>query len=170
MQQSTKCRLEWGAVLGGLVVLVTGCGDVDSQSDGTPEPGSLRLEADPLRGHWHHRRPPSASGGATSAGGAGGTTSSGGTGTTASGGTSSGGTSSGGAGGGRVDCSYCTITQACCLAVEQNPSCSFSADTCFSLDPGRQATYTNSCLTTTLTTITAWQLRGRTPPPECTMP
>src|SRR4051812_33226266 len=129
MQASNKCLSEMGAPLGVLVLLVTACSGVDdSQRGGGTEPDSIEAQTESLRAPpWYRHRSPHSSGGTTASGGTGGTTASGGTGgTTATAGT----TSSGGSAGTPVDCSICTTTQACCLAVEAGALCTFSAETC----------------------------------------
>lgn len=70
-----------------------------------------------------------------------------------------------------VDCSICATARACCTAVNAGSYCNnFNADRCSTLDPGRQRTTKLNCLTLLRTTISAWRLAGRTPPPECRIP
>lgn len=71
-----------------------------------------------------------------------------------------------------VDCSICATAQACCNAVSTRSSycANFDAERCATLDPGRQRTTKLNCLTSLRTTISAWQMAGRTPPSECRIP
>jgi len=171
MQALNKCLSASGAPLGVLVLLAAGCGGVDdSQSSGATDPGSSEAQTESLRAPpWYRHRPPHSTGGTTATGGAGGTTATAGAGgTMAAAGT--GGVPASGGSVGTSDCSICTTTQACCLAVNAGALCTFSADTCASLDPGRQATYSNDCLVVTRTIISAWAASNATPPPVCTLP
>jgi hypothetical protein len=153
-----KKNLGFVAVSGVLFVLGAGCGGAD-EADGQAAAGDTQAQTD----SWYRRyRQPTSSGG-TSAG---------------TGGTSAG--TGGSAGTGfpvvsPIDCNICTITQACCEAVNaatnNGRTCMFDTDACFSLDPARQKTYaTAACLVTLRTTISAWQLAGRTPPAPCRLP
>lgn len=168
MRQSISSRACFRAPVGAFVVLAAGCGGVDDSrgNDSTDSSGTVRAESDTLR-YWHQRPGRSGAGGATAAAGGA---------PAANGGAATGGTATGGAataGGGTtssVDCSICTTALQCCDAVSAGALCTFSAEECSSLDAGRQATYALYCLTVLRTTISAWNIAGRTPPAACILP
>jgi hypothetical protein len=150
MQMSRKRSLGFGAPLAVLIVLAAGCGGADEST------GDVQAQTSA----WHRYPRPTGTGGAPS-----------GTGGAPAGSSGSAGTS----GTRTVDCNVCTITQACCEAVNaatnNGRTCGFSTETCFSLDAERQNIYAvQACLVTLRTTISAWQLAGRTPPAACRLP
>jgi hypothetical protein len=67
-------------------------------------------------------------------------------------------------------CSICAITQSCCESVGAGPLCTFSADTCYSLDPLRQTYYARNCRMVLRTTISAQTMNNRTAPNACFLP
>lgn len=150
MQMSRERNPSFGAPLAVLVVLAAGCGGADEAT------GDVHAQTS----EWHRYSRPTATGGAPSG----------------TGGAPAGSSGSAGAGGTTtVDCTICTVTQACCEAVNaatnNGRTCGFSTETCFSLDAARQKTYAiHACLVTLRTTISAWQLAGRTPPAACRLP
>ena len=151
MRMSKSYKLGFGSLAGAFIGVAAGCGSAD-ESGSQAVAGDVQTRTD----SWHRRYPPPTGSGGTSAG----TGGSAGTGT---------GTVS------PVDCNICTTTQACCEAVNaatnNGRTCMFDTNTCFSLDPDRQKTYaTAACLVTLRTTISAWQLAGRTPPDPCRLP
>jgi hypothetical protein len=130
-----------------------GCGDVDGVAS-----DDAGAETDALRGH-HGHHPLKGSTAGSSTGGAtstiGGATSATGGATSATGGSPgmTGGTSSSGVS--SSSCSICATTQSCCLSVDAGALCTFSADTCESLDPLRQSYYASDCLMVLRTIISA---------------
>jgi hypothetical protein len=154
MRLFKNCELAVGVPLAVLILVATGCGSVDGSGGevATDPVGDVQTQADSLRFRQRHPRPPGTGGAPSATGGAPSTT---------GGSTSTGGSAT-------VDCSICTIAQECCEAV--GAPCTFSADACFALDPGREKTYATYCLTTLRTTISAWTISGATPPAVCHLP
>jgi hypothetical protein len=173
MEHARPWQVRLGSLLGAGSLLSAACGDVDEppRDDATTSVEDVRTTTDALRDrHWRRRPPVSGSGSGT-----GGSSSSSTTGGTASAGTApidtAGASSTGGAASGeRAECSLCTVTQDCCNAVNAAALCTFSADTCASLDAPRQDSYALYCLTVLRTTISAWTMNRRIPPPACSLP
>jgi hypothetical protein len=170
MEHARPWQVRLGSILGAGGLLSAACGDVDepARDEATTSVEDVQTTTDALRDrHWRRRPPVSGSGTAGS--------SSSTTGGTASAGTTpidtAGASSTGGAASGEpADCSLCTVTQDCCNAVNAGALCTFSADTCASLDPPKQASYALNCLTVLRTTISAWTMNRRIPPPVCSLP
>lgn len=163
MDHSKNWRVGLAALLSAGSLVGSGCSDASEASDdeATASAENVETMSDALHRRWRPHPPTSGAGGTSP--GTGGTAPGGG-GTLATGGTTpSGGTPA-------ASCSLCATTQACCNAVNAGPLCTFSANTCASLDPGRQATYSRNCLMVLRTTISAWKINGRTPPSACTLP
>jgi hypothetical protein len=148
------------ALLGIGLLITTGCGDVDQSGTDTTASDNIGTETDALRGQHWYRPPKTGTGGASAAGG---------TASTAGGAPTSGGTA-GSSGSPSSSCGICATTQSCCESVGAGALCTFSADTCASLDPQRQASYANYCLTVLRTTISAHTLNQRSAPAACSMP
>lgn len=143
------------ALLGVCAGVAIGCGEVDQSFDDASLSESRGAETEALRAaRWHHRPPAGTGGSAT-----GGTSSAAGTGTGTAG--------SGAAGSSGQDCGICAVTQSCCEAVNAGALCTFSSDTCASLDPQRQAYYANYCLTVLRTITSAQTINGRAAPLAC---
>jgi hypothetical protein len=75
-----------------------------------------------------------------------------------------GGTGNGGSPASSVDCGVCATAQACCVTVKGGPLCTFSEETCESMESVRRAAYVGGCKTLLTTTRNAW--KGN-PPSEC---
>jgi hypothetical protein len=175
MEHARPWQVRLGSLLGAGGLLSIACGDVDGppREEATTSVEDVRTTTDALRDrHWRRRPPVSVSG---SGSGTGGSSSSSTTGGTASAGsapidTAGASSTSGAASGERAECSLCTVTQDCCNAVNAGALCTFSADTCASLDAPRQASYALYCLTVLRTTISTWTMNRRIPPPVCSLP
>jgi hypothetical protein len=66
-----------------------------------------------------------------------------------------------------ADCENCVTAGECCEAVTDRPICNFDPEACYAADPGRQATRIRNCRVFIRTAVTAWNMSGQAPPPEC---
>lgn len=150
-----------GILLGAGFLISTGCGDVDQSAGETDFDNvgteSLGTESEALRGQRWYRSP---------RGGTGGSSTTGGTAPSTGGSASIGGTTSS-SGSQSPSCSICATTQSCCEAVNAGALCTFSEDTCESLDPLRKTYYARHCLMVLRTTISAQTMRQRAAPAAC---
>lgn len=160
MQHSPYLRIGLTTFMAISPLIAAGCAGVDdTRGNDATESDSAGTQVDALRGRHWHRQPPSGSAGESGTGG---------TGSTSGTGASAGGTNSP-VGSTPPACSICTAAQSCCNSVSAGPLCTFSADTCASLEAEGQAVYARNCLMTLRTTISAWTLNRRTPPAACTL-
>jgi hypothetical protein len=67
-------------------------------------------------------------------------------------------------------CSICAITQSCCESIGAGSMCTFSADTCYSLDPLRQYYHARNCRMFLRTMISAQSINNRSAPNACFLP
>ena len=67
-------------------------------------------------------------------------------------------------------CSICAITQSCCESIGAGSMCTFSADTCYSLDPLRQYYHARNCRMFLRTMISAQSMNNRRAPNACFLP
>jgi hypothetical protein len=157
MQYSKHLRIVVGALLSGGLLITSGCGDVDQSGSEAEAFDNTGTETEALWGQRWYRPPRTETGGSSTVGGA------------SSGGSTSGGTTNS-SGSASSSCSICATTQSCCESVDAGALCTFSADTCTSLDPLRQGYYAKNCLMVLRTIISAQTMNQRTAPSACYLP
>jgi hypothetical protein len=161
MQYSQLSGIKFATLLGVGMMITTACGSVDdSRGDDATDSVVGDAQSDALRRSRWHRPPPSDTAGSSATGGTGSTAGS----SSTNGGTISSPPTS------TAECSVCAVTQECCNSVNAGSLCTFSADTCDSLDPVRQTAYARNCLMVLRTTISAWTMNRRAAPSACFMP
>lgn len=174
MQYPKNLPTSVSALIGAGLVIATGCGDVEQSASDVAASDDAGTETQALRGHWHHTQRGGTAGSPTTGGTAmttGGSSSGTGGGSTGTAGSSVGENAAGSGGSSSSPgCGICERTQSCCEAVNAGALCTFSADTCASLDPVRQAYYASDCLMVLRTTIGAQTINQHTAPTACSMP